>query len=133
MTPEEKPWSNQRPASPAAATSPTVYVPGEAFMPPGISHELSFEMAYDRQLDVSDAEQMSVGLLKADDQMLHSHASVKESDIDSRPTTAGASEVSEDNIKVFLKKPTHSEKRHFSPDAPMIKDHLFNTINGISD
>lgn len=64
-------WNSSRPSSPAASNYPTVYVPGESQMPPGFSHDLCYELFYDRHLNPKQVAQAFPGLLKADDQLHH--------------------------------------------------------------
>ena len=66
-----KPWNSSRPSSPAATHYPTVYIPGESQMPPGISHDLCYELVYDRHLSPPQVNRTLPGLLKADDQLHH--------------------------------------------------------------
>ena len=66
-----KNWNYSRPSSPSASNYPTVYVPGEAQMAPGFSHDLCYESFYDRHLSVGQVNQTLPGLLKADDQLHH--------------------------------------------------------------
>lgn len=98
-------WNSSRPSSPAAANYPTVYVPGESQMPPGFSHDLCYELFYDRHLNQSEVSQTLPGLLKADDQVHHSPKNVK-------PTAAGS---------------RVPQKRHFPQ-----KDHIIHELTGLS-
>lgn len=63
-------WNSSRPSSPAAANYPTVYIPGESQLI-GFSHDLCYELFYDRHLNPRQISQTLPGLLKADDQVHH--------------------------------------------------------------
>ena len=114
------PWNISRPSSPVGKTYPTVYIPGESTMPPGISHELSWELTYDRHLQSQAVAAEPVGLLKADDQ-LHHAPSVKyqETEASKKALSMGTA-------------PRRPQKRHFDPNASPLADHLINTYNGLS-
>jgi hypothetical protein len=98
-------WNSSRPSSPAAANYPTVYVPGESRMPPGLSHDLCYELFYDRHLDPEAVGRTYPGLLKADDQLHHLPKSSK------------------------LNHSAHrfSQRRHFPQ-----KDHIIHDLSGLS-
>ena len=72
-----KNWNSSRPQSPTAANYPTVYIPGEAEMPPGFSHDLCYELVYDRHLSPPVVDRTIPGLLKADDQLHHLPKNIK--------------------------------------------------------
>ncbi|KAI8814607.1 hypothetical protein BJ742DRAFT_786090 [Cladochytrium replicatum] len=66
-------------------TYPTVYIPGTPNLPPGISHELAWELAYVRKdlnpmrMQYSTNEDMPPGILKVEDQARHGFDTYEES------------------------------------------------------
>ena len=109
---------------PFGSSCTSVYVPGEPLLPPGISHEIAFELAYQKHLNVQQIESTSTGLLKCDDQFHHSPTSPH---LISSYTQTGSPEM---NPSLILSR--RRGKRHFDPKESYVMDHLQNTLTGIS-
>lgn len=135
-------WNTVRTHSPAAATHPTVHIPGEPSLPPGISTELAWEVAYEHLLPdpLKSIEETPIGLLKAQDQIHHApvkpvfpftadkaaSTSIDDAMEDMQPLTPPPSPP-----RLRLTSPVRG-KRHFPPDTPYIQDHLHNFWTGMS-
>ena len=138
---QDEPWHySSRSKSPFVETHTSVYIPGEPSLPPGVSHDMAYEIAYDKihfsshvhhvgtQTLDSDSDSLypsTIGLLKAQDQLFHAPVKVDDS-------SDLQDSQKEEEVMTYPARPRVGGKRHFSPDSSPLRDHLGNSWTGLS-